>query len=137
MPALRKMPPVKVLLMEPPVAVPTEPPRTTAPEDVPETVRPPVPAMTVFRIRLPLVERLSSTRSLEPPVVSVPPVSVWLFAAAVEPTRMPPLVTVLVPVKVSVRAEAALNRREFVVPAETAPLTVTLVLLPLAQVSAV
>ena len=131
------MPPLKVLEMEPAVAVPTEPPRTTAPDDVPETVRPPVPSMTVFRIRLPLVERLSSTRSLEPPVVSVPPVSVWLLAAAVEPTRMPPLVTVLVPVKVRVRAEAALNRREFVVPAAAAPEMVTLVLLPLAQVSAV
>ena len=131
------MPPLKVLEMEPAAAVPTEPPRTTAPEDVPETVRPPVPAMIVFRIRLPLVERLSSTRSLEAPVVSVPPVIVWLFPAAVEPTRIPPLETVFVPVKVSVSAEAALNRREFVVPAETAPEMVTLVLLPLAQVSAV
>ena len=61
-----------------------------------------------------------------------------LLAATVEPTRTPPVVIVLTPESVSVRALAALKRSEFVVlPPAIVPPAVTVVLLPEAQVSLV
>ena len=93
-------------------------------------------AMTEATVSVPVDWFVVKTRS-EPAAPAIePPVMTRLLAATAEPTSTPPEVIVLTPERVSVRALAALKRSVFVVlPPAMVPPTVTVVLLPEAQVS--
>jgi hypothetical protein len=65
-------------------------------------------------VRKPVVALLKITNSRPAPGRIVPPVIV-VFVAAAEPKRMPPVLTVLTPASVSVRAVASLSRMLFTV----------------------
>ena len=111
--------------------------RAPAP-DLVRAVAPVLLAMIEAMVRPLRVLFWMTTRSLEAAPSRVPPVMIVELLPTFEVTRMPPEVMMFVPLSVRVLAPAALKRRLFVVEfAVTAPEAVTVVLLPLAQVSLV
>ena len=97
-PAFRKTPPVKLLLMVPARAVPAEPPMMVAPAPVPDLVRAVAPALSAIRelmTKLPAPNWLM-IRSPAAEPVTVPPLMVEVVVA-VGVTRMPPVVIEFTP----------------------------------------
>ena len=107
---------------------------------MPDLVRPAVPLATMEEAMERVFEELF-WMTINSPLVGpckLPPEMVVALLATKLVTRIPPDWRVLVPVKVSVRAAAALKRKLLVVePLAGVPSAVTVVLLPPAHVSLV